>query len=245
MKSKILSLLLFVIVFAIPIMAQSNPVQNKLLARRAAISDAYRILSEIIYGIYIDSDTMVRDFITTNDTIRGNLDGFIRAAEIISESYKDEIYKVTMRIDVERLRKLIGKKFKYETPFIEVVGKGAPRGDSGPAVSSGRPWYADEIEAKGYGAMSGDPQLSRAQKILMAERAAKLDAYRNLIERIKGVQVDSNTTVQDFITQDDTIMTNIQAFVRGARTVSSKKLPDGSYEVVLRISLNPLKAIIR
>ena len=71
-----------------------------------------------------------------------------------------------------------------------------------------------------------------------------MDAYRNLIEQIKGVNVDSRTTIQDFITRDDTIMTNIQAFVKGARVVSLKNLQDGRAEAVLEISLEPLRAIV-
>ena len=36
--------------------------QKKLFARQAAIKDAQRQLSEIIYGVTIDSNTTVKDF---------------------------------------------------------------------------------------------------------------------------------------------------------------------------------------
>jgi hypothetical protein len=141
----------------------------------------------------------------------------------------------------------LGRDFDYEVPYIEATGQGAkPGGDEAPAEEpSDTPWYEKVITAKGYGALSDDPSLSQAQKIIGAKRAAKMDAFRNLVEQIKGVNVTSETTVQDFITQNDTIETNIQAFVQGARVIETKDLGDGSYEVTVEIKLTPLKAIVR
>lgn len=252
MKTKILNVLLIVLGLGMPLIAESNPAQARLMAKRAAIADAQRNLSEKIYGIQIGSETNVEEFIAGNDQIVGQVKGFIKNAEIISNSYKNGIYKVKMRVDIEILKKLIGKDFKREARFVEAEGKGAAKeGEkSGYSYKTKKPWYSKTIKAEGSGTIPNDLDISKEQKILMAQRAAKLDAYRNLIEKIKGVHVDAETTVQDFVTQDDTIMTHIEAFVKGAEVVENKRLKEkdkqtDTYVVVLKLDLKKLKEIIK
>lgn len=54
--------------------------QARLLAERAAIADAYRQLAEIIYGVRVDSETIVKDFTVESDTIKTKVDGLIKGA---------------------------------------------------------------------------------------------------------------------------------------------------------------------
>ncbi len=54
--------------------------QGRLLAERAAIADAYRQLAEIIHGVRVDSETIVKDFVTESDLIKTNVEGFIKGA---------------------------------------------------------------------------------------------------------------------------------------------------------------------
>ena len=51
---------------------------------------------------------------------------------------------------------------------------------------------------------------------LMAVQAARLEALRRLGERIKGLQITSTTSVQDFVAQSDQIDTRMEAFIKGA-----------------------------
>lgn len=246
MKTRILYVILGLQLMGILLMANDNPVQNKLMAKRAAIADAQRNLIEKIYGINIDANTSVEDFIIKNDQVRGKLEGFITSAEIISESYKDGLYEVKLQIDMERLIKLLGKKFKYEIRFIEEDGKGTSKGDP---EKKKKEHKQELLKEKGNGVMPTGEDISKEQKILMAKRAAMLDAYRNIIEKIKGVQVDGQTTVQDFITEDDSIMTKIENFVHGAEVINSKIVEEGdlkgSYEVEIEIDLKELKKIFK
>ncbi len=71
----------------------------------------------------------------------------------------------------------------------------------------------------------------------VAERAAKVDGYRNLLEQAYGLQVTGATTVRDFVTQSDTIRTQLDAFIRGAKVTDTRYLDDGSVETEMEITL--------
>jgi hypothetical protein len=71
----------------------------------------------------------------------------------------------------------------------------------------------------------------------MTERASKVDAYRNLLEQAYGLQVTGATTVRDFVTQSDSVRTQVDAFIRGARVVDTRLLDDGSVETDMEITL--------
>jgi hypothetical protein len=65
----------------------------------------------------------------------------------------------------------------------------------------------------------------------MAERAAFVIALRNLLETVKGVRVDAETTVENFMVKSDVIRTRVDGIVRGARVTKTQYLSDGSVEV--------------
>ena len=97
-------------------------------------------------------------------------------------------------------------------------------------------WSQGVVTAKGSGAPpKGITNLAQAR--LMAERAAKADALRNLLETVKGVRVDSETTVETFITKSDRILTRVSGIVIGARVVDTKYLSDGAVEVAVTIHM--------
>jgi hypothetical protein len=105
----------------------------------------------------------------------------------------------------------------YEEGYIEAVGIGAP-----PEQYYGKP-----------------------QARPMALRAAQVDAYRNLLETVKGVQIDSTTTVKDFVVESDVINASVSGLVKGAAVVNKAYMSDGTVEVTVRMQLNGLvKAVI-
>ena len=97
-------------------------------------------------------------------------------------------------------------------------------------------WTQGIVTAKGSGAPpTGITVISQAR--LMAERAAKADALRNLLEAVKGVRVDADTTVESFITKNDVVMTRVSGIVKGAIVVDKRYLSDGSVEVTVAVYL--------
>lgn len=101
------------------------------------------------------------------------------------------------------------------------------------------------ITAVGYAVVSTQPGNNVAQKRLMAIRAARMAAMRELAEQIHGLRVDSSTTVIDLITQNDTFRTMVQGTIRGARTVRINPTGDDTYETVLEIDREIMLLLLR
>lgn len=114
--------------------------------------------------------------------------------------------------------------FEDADAVLQVVGKGEVN------------WTDRVIRAPG----SGTPDVDTANIAIArlgAERAAKLDAIRNIMETIRGIQVDSYTTAEDYITTSGYVRSRVEIATRGARIVEKRYLPDGGIEVVVEITI--------
>ncbi len=106
-----------------------------------------------------------------------------------------------------------------------------------PVGSTGKvDWTTGVITAVGIGAPPAQP-ANAAQARAMAERAAQVVAYRNLLEAVKGVRVDSTTTVENFIVTSDVIKTEVNGIIQGATIMDKKYMSDGSVEVTVGMKL--------
>ena len=73
-----------------------------------------------------------------------------------------------------------------------------------------------------------------------------MDARRNLVEQLYGVQIDSTTTVRDFVLENDQVNADVTAFIAGAHMVGEPVYnEDGSVEVTVEIELDGLIPIIQ
>jgi hypothetical protein len=111
-----------------------------------------------------------------------------------------------------------------QQPLIQAIGNGEVN------------WATQLIRATGSGAPNPQaPNIAAAR--IGAERAAKADALRNILETIKGVRIDSQTLVVNSMTESDTIRTQVQGIVQGARVVNTRYLSDGAVEVTVEIPM--------
>ena len=246
---KVLSLFLvlgfFASFFLTPEVNAQITAQQRLMAKRAAKVDALRNLLETVYGVRIDSSTIVRDFVTQSDVIRARLDAVIQGAQETDYiEQPDGTAEVTVEVTLGRVEDVLGRRIYYDRETFRATGYGAPSGS--PAESASPPMMGgDIVRAKGNGVEPNDTSMGDAERSLMAKRAAKLDALRNLLEEVYGVRITSDTTVRDFVTQSDDIRARVHAFIQGARVVSERPVGDGSYEVEVEIELEPLKRMLR
>ncbi len=102
-------------------------------------------------------------------------------------------------------------------------------------LAAGADFELNRVEADGFG-LPPTYSVSEAQARLLARRAAIGDAQRNLAEQISGVQVDSETTVQNLQVSNDTVRTRVSALLKGAKIIS-ESYEDGAYHVVMALPL--------
>ena len=96
-------------------------------------------------------------------------------------------------------------------------------------------WTRGVITATGIGAPNPDVPLA-AQRA-GAVRAAKLDALRNILETVKGVYIDAETTVENAMTVSDVIRTKITGVVNNFTVTDIRYMSDGSVEVDVEVPL--------
>lgn len=87
-----------------------NPAQQRLMAIRASKLDAYRSLTEQVYGQQLDANSTVADMVVTSDTFRAKVQGMIFGATLVSITpVNDDTYETTLSLDksvVQELRRL-------------------------------------------------------------------------------------------------------------------------------------------
>jgi len=96
-------------------------------------------------------------------------------------------------------------------------------------------WTKGIIVVTGIGAPN--PDLPVAAQRPGAIRAAKLDAFRNVLEIIKGVYIDAQTTVENAMTASDVISTRIQGIIRNFTVTDIRYMSDGSIEVDVEVPI--------
>jgi hypothetical protein len=120
---------------------------------------------------------------------------------------------------------------------MEAQTAGGAAGDAVETVGQGVVnWTSGEVFATGIGAPPAHP-VNPAQARAMAERAALVVALRNLLETVKGVRVDSESVVENFIVKSDIIRTKVDGIVRGAMPVKKQYLSDGSVEITVSMKM--------
>ncbi len=77
-----------------------NPAPQRLMAIRASKLDAYRALTEQVYGQQLDATTTVAEMMITSDTFRTRVQGIIYGAVLESITpIGDDTYETTLSLD--------------------------------------------------------------------------------------------------------------------------------------------------
>lgn len=100
-------------------------------------------------------------------------------------------------------------------------------------------WEGQVIKATGAGA----PDMKAAnpaQARLGAEKAAQMDAFRNLLSQVKGIQVSAGKTVGDVMKQQDEVRGRVEGLIRGYKITAKRYFSDSGVELDVEV---PLAAI--
>ncbi|NOZ21423.1 MAG: hypothetical protein GXP25_10080 [Planctomycetes bacterium] len=237
--------------------------KKKLRALRVAKMDAMRQLLEQVKGLELTGQTSVQDFMLEADIVDTVARGFIRGAKVISErDLGDGTIEVTMEVKVAsviaNIREVMKGVYKdgrfhgveinkvsvqTRVDALRATGKGT--GDApATAIRVGGPTTTSGRSSVAYTPVVLPPfwqKVPPAQR-LGAERAAKVIAYRNLLERIKGLYITSETRVNDFVLESDRIEGELRAFLRGAEQIGRTRwLDDGTVEVKVGVPVERLE----
>ena len=108
---------------------------------------------------------------------------------------------------------------------VEVQQKGAVNWDKG---------AESDVTAIGIGL---PPDNAGPRGNVLARRAAIVDAQRNLAEIMQGVQINSETILENLSLTSDIVRSKVQGLVQGARIIDEGLNPDGSYFVKMRVPM--------
>lgn len=216
---------------------QSVPVATRLQAARAAELDAMRLLTEAIYGVALEGETYVQDFVLASDEVRAATHATLRGAKLGQPDYQaDGRVEVVGTI---RLREVI-VTLKETVRKTHTGGRLTARHKK--AIAKMDISTLDRtIEVVGGGALAG----SVGQKKLLAKRSAEIAAYRALAERVLGVEVESGTRISDLVVHSDQIRSSMARVLRGAEYVSIGFFPDHSAEVTLKLACADVDRLLR
>lgn len=97
-------------------------------------------------------------------------------------------------------------------------------------------WGDQKIRATGIG--SPNPAMPATAQRAGAIEAAKRVALRNLLETVRGMSLNSETTVQDYMVTSDVITTRVSGVVRGFTVVDTRYMSTGDVEVTVEVPLS-------
>ncbi len=113
------------------------------------------------------------------------------------------------------------------------------------AISQPKVKVVPTITGMGYASVSAQPAKSVNQRRLMAIRAARLEAMRNLTEQVHGIKINSRTTIIDAIVQNDSLRATVDGLIVGAKTVRINPVGADTYEVVLELDQALINSIMQ
>ncbi len=97
-------------------------------------------------------------------------------------------------------------------------------------------WQDQIIRSTGIGAPN--PKMPLAAQRAGAIEAAKRVALRNLLETVKGMAINSETTVENAMIASDIINTQVSGIVRNFKVVNTRYMSTGDVEVDVEIPLS-------
>ncbi|MBF0118152.1 MAG: LPP20 family lipoprotein [Desulfobacterales bacterium] len=108
--------------------------------------------------------------------------------------------------------------------LVEQVGSGSINWTDGIIVATGIGAPPEQY----YGKPNARP---------MALQAAKIDALRKMLEVVNGVRINSTTVVKNFAVDNDTVVSEVQGLIKGAKVVNQQYMSDGTVEVKVELNM--------
>ena len=93
-------------------------------------------------------------------------------------------------------------------------------------VNAAPNWNTNTIQVTGTSIFPPN-SLNKNHALMQARTGARMDAYRQLLEVVQGINVDAETTVEQMMLTSDVVRTKVSGVIRNARVVSEEEIPGG------------------
>jgi hypothetical protein len=126
--------------------------------------------------------------------------------------------------------------------LLALVLASTPFAQTAPDCQEGVDWVARTVCAKGIGAVN--PKQPQAAARPGAIRSAQMTALRNAVELVKGVSINSSTTVANAMTSDDMVRSKVEAYVKGFQFGQPHYMDDLTVEMFVKLPLDGVGEIV-
>ena len=157
-----------------------TPAHASMMARRAAMADAYRQLLETVQGVNVDAETTVENMMLANDVVKIKVTGIVKGAKVISEGeLTGGGYSVTLELPLFAGQGSIAETVIERPPVVEPFPMPAP--DYRPPVIEDEPIYRGGnytglvVDCRGIGTLN--PVMSPVIKMVGGK---KIYGHKNL-----------------------------------------------------------------
>lgn len=194
--------------------AQGVAGNKKLMTINAAKVIAERAVVESVVGLKVRSRERVEDLIAQEVRVDAKTAAAIKGIE-----YTDIVYDPDKDIARVEASIKLGR-------VSNIVGKHIDFGGQ---------------TIKRFGFATSTPAMAGP---LQALRAAELDAYKQLAKQIVGFEIDSNTSVQDYLLESDDVRARMMAAIYGAQLVNQRWDEDGNAYVKMRLRFGEVEDVL-
>ena len=93
------------------------------------------------------------------------------------------------------------------------------------------------LTAVGYAPIESQHGDSDSVRSLMAMRASKLDAYRELTEQVYGQKIEGNETLSNLVVNNTRLEASVEGVIRGAKVVKTYPVGEDTYATELELDM--------
>jgi hypothetical protein len=91
------------------------------------------------------------------------------------------------------------------------------------------------IQAVGYAPIMAQRGGDKTAKTLMAIKASKLDAYRELTEQVYGQRLEGDQSLANLVITNTELKSSVEGVIRGARVIKSYPVGNDTYATELEL----------
>jgi hypothetical protein len=93
------------------------------------------------------------------------------------------------------------------------------------------------LTAIGYAPIMSQRGESDSIKRIMAMKASKLDAYRELAEQVYGQKLQGDQALSSLVIESETLRASVEGVIRGAQVVKAYPVGDDTYVTELSLDM--------